>query len=77
MYEDKRIIDIEEFFEIADAIETPFKFYEVDTNDHIIAEVNARIMTISFEGNLGKVTKSTMRMHGFKEAQTRTKQRGL
>jgi len=64
---DWRIIDLKDFLNTADAIESPFKFFEVEDNT-IHATIWMRTALISYSGKKEQMSIETLKEHGFKEA---------
>ncbi|MEM2446303.1 MAG: hypothetical protein QW734_06565 [Candidatus Bathyarchaeia archaeon] len=64
---DWRIIDLKDFLEIANNIESPFKFYEI-VEDRIKASIWLRTAIISWEGEKGEERIEILKSNGFKEA---------
>lgn len=67
-----KVKELSDFLEIADQIESPFKFFSV--NSEIAAFVHMRTFLISYYGEAGKERVELLKQHGFKEAEvTETK----
>jgi len=64
---DFRVKDLKDFLEVADTIDTPFKFFEI-FNDEIKATIWLRTALITWVGEKGEDRIKTLREHGFKEA---------
>jgi len=64
---DWRIIDLKDFLEISDSIETPFKFFEVE-NETIHATIWLRTALISYSGKKEELSIQNLKEHGFKQA---------
>jgi len=59
--------ELKNFLEIADSIETPFKFYEKTSEDYGRAFLWLRTFMISWEGPLNKEVLDKLKQHGFTE----------
>jgi len=64
---DWRILDLKDFLEIADTIDTPFKFLEIE-DDTIHAVIWLRTALISYVGDKEKLSIEKLKEHGFKVA---------
>ena len=63
---DYRIVDLKDFLEIADSIESVFKFYEM-LEDDVKATVWLRVAVITYEGKKDKISVELLKDHNFKE----------
>jgi len=63
---DYRIIDLKDFLEIADTIETPFKFYEF-MDGNIKGTIWMRTSVITYEGKSEKISEELLQEHNFKQ----------
>jgi hypothetical protein len=64
---DWRIKDLKDFLEVANAIDTPFKFFET-FEESIRATVWMRTALISYEGKKEQLNIEELKKAGFKEA---------
>lgn len=62
-----QIIDLKDFLEVADNIETPFKFFEI-SGEMIKATIWLRTALITYEGKYESLLEEDLRKHGFKKA---------
>ena len=60
--------ELKDFLDVADNLETPFKFY-FDYGNELEAIVHLRTFLISWRGESGEERKKLLREHGFKEAE--------
>ena len=65
---DFRIKELKDFLEVADTIDSVFKFYEVFDNE-IKATIWLRTLLITWKGEKGEDREKILKEHGFKEAQ--------
>jgi hypothetical protein len=66
---DWRIKDLKDFLEVSNAIDSPFKFFEVfEDEDKIRATVWMRTALISYEGKKEQLNIEELKKAGFKEA---------
>jgi hypothetical protein len=67
---DFRVKELDKFIEIANNIETPFKFYEIEGRI-LTATINMRTFLISYEGIADESTISKLKENGFAEVSIR------
>lgn len=65
---DWKFVDLQDFLEVADEIESPFKFFEI-MDTEIRALVWLRTAIISYSGKKEKILIDELKKSGFKEVQ--------